>query len=419
MSRVNGKSVRLEIESLGAMGDGIGHLDGKICFVPFSAPGDQLMIRPVQEKSSFVRGEILEIIVPGPGRKTPPCPLFGTCGACDWLHLDEDVQHQAKVATLGHFLRTEQLAFRDSPSGLGYRRLARMHLQPGKDQAPRFGFLRQQGKEVIDVTHCPILTESLNQVLTDLRQELLPALTGEAEIRIADGQSGPHLFVEATDPQSAAFYELANTLVPRQFAGISVLIDRSQATVAGQDSPVISGVDGKPFLAPLHSFGQANGEINRLVVQTAVEWATTGQFSRIMELFSGAGNLTVALAGAAPKLAAVETDPRACLAARENLAQRGITGATVYEGDALDMYGRMGDGFDLLVLDPPRTGHHALAQAMAKGKQRAVLYVSCNPQTLARDLEELKRAGYKMTRAAGFDMFPQTYHMEAAVLMER
>jgi 23S rRNA (uracil1939-C5)-methyltransferase len=406
----------IEIEGLAAGGDGVGRVNGKVCFVPFSVTGDRLQIRIVQENRSLIRGEIVEIQNSGPGRRDPACPVFGICGGCTWLHVDEESQIEAKQRILGRALGLETVGLLPSPKKLGYRKIARLHFDPVHGG---LGFKKQKQKTIVDLKTCPILDPALNRAFAPLKEQLLPHVTGKAEIRIALGDNGLVVLLETDAPLPAEFYARGSELVPDPFAGLLVSVDGLRAAVAGSGRVAVAGIDGSPLDIPISSFGQANHGINKRLGQTVQGWIENGRYGRIIELFAGAGNLTMVLADSVRKVATVETDGEACRAARENLLLRGLKKVTVHHGDGLDIYRRLGDKFELVVLDPPRTGHRELAKALAHGKHQAVLYISCNPATLSRDLEELKKGGYKLTKAAGFDMFPQTAHIEAAVLMER
>ncbi|MCP4197931.1 MAG: class I SAM-dependent RNA methyltransferase [Proteobacteria bacterium] len=405
-----------EIEGLAAGGDGVGRVNGKVCFVPYAVTGDELRVRIVQENRSLIRAEIVEITKRGPGRRDPACPIFGICGGCSWLHLDEDRQIEAKQRILSRALGMERIDFVPSPKKLGYRKIARLHFDA---QCGGLGFKIHKNKTIVDLTTCPILGGDLNRAITPLKNTLLPHVAGPAEIRIALGNNGPVVLLETDQPLPAAFYTAGSAMVPDPFAGMLVSVEGFRTVVAGTEGVVVAGIDGAPLDIPISSFGQANHGTNNLLGATVRDWIATGSYRRIMELFAGAGNITTIVADSVRTVATAETDGDACLAARENLTARGLKKVTVHHGDGLDIYRRLGDKFELVVLDPPRTGHRELAKSLARGKQRAVLYISCNPATLSRDVEELRKGGYKLTKALGFDMFPQTAHIEAAVLLER
>lgn len=415
-----GKTVR--IDTLAAGGDGVGRIDGKALFVPLSAPGDLLRVRVIEEKKSFIRAEIEEILEPGPGRQEPHCPLFGVCGGCQWMHVTVQEQLRAKRRILGRALGLDEadgvegVDVLASPSELGYRSLARLHWDP-KERA--FGFVGQKEKKTVDIPTCPVLVEELSLALPAVKKALTAGAKSEVEVRLAAGTGGVAALVESAEPLSPDFYRALGGLVPVDLQGALLSVDGLISTLAGDDRVSSVGGDGEPLKEPVSSFGQANRGVNALLCSTISDWLSESGFSRAIELFAGAGNLTSVVARKASRTEAVELDSAACLAARENIAARGLKRVTVTAGDALEVYCRVQEKFDLVVLDPPRTGHRYLAREIAKGGQRGVLYVSCNPATLERDLKELGQGGFEVKRALGFDMFPHTAHMEAAVMLER
>jgi 23S rRNA (uracil1939-C5)-methyltransferase len=412
-------TTRLEIESLAVGGDGVGRLHGKACFVPFTAPGDLAAIRILRETKDLVRAALVAVERPGPGRRQPRCGLAGRCGGCAWQHVDEAVQIDAKARFLGRALGAGTCAVRGSARAFGYRRVARLHFEPGRRGRGALGFFAPAGRGVVAFESCPVLEPALEGGVAALRDELLAAVASPVELRVVAGAEGVAAAVVSDRALPAAFYAAARALVPGRLAAVGADVEGVVAAIAGPAAVAVEGGDGAPLQAPPSSFGQANAEVNRALVGTVAGWVEELGCRRGLELFAGAGNLTTALAPRVGSLAAAELDRRACAAARENLAARGLERVELHCGDALALYERLGPGADLVVLDPPRAGHAELARRLARGEHRAVIYVSCDPATLRRDLGHLAGGGYRVARGAGFDMFPQTAHLEAAVLLAR
>lgn len=413
------KVIRLEIESLAAGGDGVGRVDGKVCFVPFTAPGDAVAARVVRENKDLIRAALVDVERPGPDRRSPCCPLHGRCGGCAWLHVDEAAQVEAKARFLGRAVGRDACEVRRAGRPLGYRRVARLHLGPRRRGAAPFGFFAASGREVVDVDRCPVLDPAIEGAIGRLKGELLASLAAPLELRAVAAASGVAVAVDSAQPLPPAFYAVAARLVPEPFAAIAARVDGVATQVAGPSAVAVEGGDGAPLLVPSSSFGQAHAEVNRALASAVAGWAAELGCGRGLELYSGAGNLTVALAPHLDSLATVELDRLACGAARENVAARGLGRVDVRCGDAIAAYDELGARAQLVVLDPPRTGHAELARRIALGDHRAVIYVSCDPATLRRDLGHLAAGGYRAARCVGFDMFPQTAHVEAAVLLER
>ncbi len=414
-------TLTIRIDDLAAGGDGVGRLSGKVCFVPRSVPGDVVEARTRKSNKKFSRLEIERVVEPGPGRIEPMCPHFEVCGGCQWQHIDYASQLQAKQRILlgALFGRDDpgvDVQMVASPNPFFYRGIARLH---GDANSGALGFMKRQGNEVVGVDECPILDMTLGKTLSLLKRTLTPLATGRFEARLAASTDGPGLAITGFDSLPQDVYETARGLVSSGFAGVVADLDGMVSLLAGKERLSTAGVDGEALVEPIHSFGQANSGVNLEMGRTVTDWVEAGRFKRAVELFSGAGNLSVGLAPRVSRLATVELDAPACDAAKQNVRNRGLEDVTVHRGDALELYRSLGAKAELVVLDPPRTGHHELARALAKGKHQAILYVSCNPATLSRDIKELAGAGYVLKAARGFDMFPQTSHIEAAVLLER
>lgn len=407
--------ITVHIDGLAAGGDGVARNLGKVCFVPHAAPGDTLRVRITQDKPKFQRGKILEILEGGEGRREPPCPHFGECGGCTWLHLRENAQLKAKTEILTRHLRDESVRVTPSPESLGYRRLARLHFDPKSNS---LGFMQTKNRRVVEITRCPVLSKELSDSLYSLKEALFGIHT-PVEVRLALGMDGAIAVIQSHVAMPSTFYSRARDLTRAGFAGVVLDFEGLLSTLEGHSMVKTMGFDDAPFLEPATSFGQANEGVNRELVKTVSSWIKDSNCSNILELFSGSGNLTVPIAPFAKHTTTAELDKNACAAARQNIANRCIKGVTVNAADALEAYQSSNKPFDLIVLDPPRTGHLELATAIASGPTSAVLYVSCNPSTLARDAKELERGGFRLTRAKGFDMFPQTPHIEVATLFER
>ncbi len=412
----------LQIVSLAPGGDGVGRLpSGQVCFVPFSAPEDKLIVRITSQKKDYARAEISEILEPGIARVMPQCPLFTRCGGCQWLHLSQHAQITAKRSFLEPAFGGVSTPWDVVPSDktLRYRRVCRLHWHPRGSRTGALGFAERRSHRVVPIQRCPILQDTLSAALDPLR-ELLSLLGQSAEVKLSGGSAPAVVSVKVQDFAPPAFYEAASRLVAqRAFSGVLLDAAGTSATIAGADRITVDGGTSSPIEHAAASFGQANAEVNAQLIDTVRSWTSQNSWTSAVELFSGSGNLTFALSENLASLVCVELDPHACLAAEQNAHRLGRERVTVVNADALEGYRRRGAKKSLVVLDPPRTGAFELCREVARGAHDAVLYISCNPATLLRDLAPLKEAGYKPRRARGFDMFPQTAHLEAAVLLEK
>ena len=411
--------ISLYIDSLAAGGDGVGRIGGKVCFVPFTAPGDTVTVNIVKRNSKYLKGALSVLKEGSASRRPSPCALFEICGGCQWLHLEYGAQLAAKQEILSHALGRPDIEVVPSPDSLGYRSLARLHTGPTGTGETVTGFIHVNGQETVNIPACPVLDDRLNAALEQTDRLGQAAKLRDAEIRLVLGDAGPVACFSHTGPFPPAFYAAARDAVSSGFAGIWGMSEGIGHVIAGTADLEITGTDDRPFTSPAKSFGQANRGVNRHIADTIRAWLEDRRFETGVELFAGAGNHTVTAAPYINTLTATEIDPDACRAMEINLARRHIDHVCVASGEALEMYETFGKNADLILLNPPRTGHRALAQAVANGRHKAVLYISCNPATLSRDLAELYPAGFTIENVRGFDMFPQTAHMEAAVLLTR
>ena len=214
--------------------------------------------------------------------------------------MDEDHQQEAKQQILGRALGRETVPLLPSPKQLGYRKIARLHFDPAHGG---LGFRKQKQKTIVDLDACPILDPALNRAFAPLKEQLLPHVDGPAEIRIALGEDGLAVFLETRAPLSSACYDRGAKLVPDPFSGLMVSVEGYRTVIAGSGRVAVEGVDGNPLHIPISSFGQANHGINQRLGQTVGDWIEGGGYRSIMELFAGAGNLTVILANSIRKVA--------------------------------------------------------------------------------------------------------------------
>jgi 23S rRNA (uracil1939-C5)-methyltransferase len=381
-------AIELRIESLAKGGDGVGRAsDGRVVFVPFTAPGDLVRVALVSRHARYAHGAALELLEPGPGRTDPLCPVFGVCGGCDWQHVAYGAQLEAKRAILRDAIERiaklrvpERFAMRPSPSPYGYRSRARVVAGRG-----RVGFRRRRSHAVCATARCPVLVPALDEPLRALAEHP-PEPTGEWEISAGSGGEVAVARVPARD--SEAFVEIE---------------------VAGERLRVSAG-----------TFVQANALV-RDALAAAVAGASGGG-QTCLELFAGAGLFTLPLARRFARVVAVESHPGAVADLEENLAAAGlsdveIVAQSVEEAFAASAFATLRP--EVVVLDPPRAGLEAATRdGLPRLRARRVVYVSCDPATLARDVAVLADRGYALASLEAFDLFPQTAHVEAVAVLE-
>ena len=407
MSDTPDGSLVLSIESVAAGGDGVAHdPGGRVVFVPRAAPGDRVRATVTEEHKSFARAQLDAVLEPGPGRVEPPCSLFtsGACGGCQWQHMSAETQHAAKEAIVGAALRRLVDAglaiepLRAPVPALGWRRRARLHwVRPRRASAALIGFFAPGSRHVTDVDRCPQLDSALGDALAAIRRVLAPALTGRGEIDVVAGEGGVHVTVRGPCAPTAARAladapEIAGVrLGRRQFGATSVALEAGLEAAAGD-------------------FAQASTAGNAALLEIVDQATRAREGGRVLELYAGSGNLTRVLARGADAVVAVERAQPIAPPEGGNVSFR--QGAAEEE---VSILARHGERFDLVVLDPPRTGAAETCRLLPRLGAPRVVYVSCDPATLARDAAALVAAGYAPVRAWPIDMMPQTAHLEVVL----
>lgn len=390
--------IRVDIDGLAFGGDGVGRNEGKVCFVPYTAPGDRTKVRITEKKRKFDRGELVELVEAGESRVEPRCRYFGSCGGCSWQHIAYREQLRAKRDHLAHLLNrragleVEVPDLIPSPSTYHWRRTARLKVIP----PAQLGFRRARSREAIPIEHCPVLEEELNGKLAEARRGL-SEFTGpkpeEVELFHRPGEEADYRFISA----GAAGY-------------------------TGTQRPV-------------NAFLQPNGGINELL-RTDVRrfashhveggFATAGR-PRILDLFCGDGNLSLPLADLGVAVTGYDLSPVSVELANRAAAEQKLEGyryKTARFPEVLKKLQREismnGDeGFSLAILDPPRGGLFGEADRFIELAIPVIIYVSCIPSVLSRDLEALVRSGYRIEELKLYDMFPHSSHVESLVLLRK
>ena len=400
------RTFELKIEKLIYGGYGLGRHRGKVVFVPFSAPGDRLLVKAVEEKKTFTRAVIVKLLEPGSGRVEPGCQYFGSCGGCQWQHLEYVRQVEAKRKILEEIFHHRFPGTKDLLIGMkactrdyGYRSRARLQVT-GSGPAPKIGFLRFQSHEVQDIHLCPLLQPTLNTALASIRDsaKAAPAGSGPSEREIA--------CVEDSGTWSSARAQ-------------------AQSDFQNDDAPPLQRRVGEyVYTVSPAAFFQANDFMLTELVQTAMQLADPVARRSALDLFCGVGLFTLPLAHRFETVRGVDSSRIACDLARANANAAGLRNIQItckgVTGWMESSRRTASQSIDLIVLDPPRTG--AGPEVMNRIRECApemIVYVSCDPQTLARDLASIPAREYRIDYIQGLDLFPQTFHFETVVRLKR
>ena len=444
-----GQEITLRIDRLAYGGSGVGRVDGYVVFVPLTAPGDLVRARVVKAKRTFAEADLVEVVEPGPDRTEPPCPYFGLCGGCSMQHLS----YQAQLRIKEQFVREslERLAglrevpirpILPAPQPYHYRNKMEFSFHPqtvlGLHERGRFD-------RILGIDRCllpsPLVSEILREVkafvqtrhlsLYDNRthQGLLRHLVVREGIRTGQVMVGivtaPGPFPEGPD--------LARILVDRHPEITSVVWVQSGSLSDALRVDYLEVLHGRDFIEEellgfrfrigIETFFQTNPLAAEQLVRLALDLLDLQGTEVVFDLYCGVGTFTLPLGTRACHAYGIEAVEAAVEAARENARRNGVQNVEFVSGDVrrvlpglVERIGRP----DVLMLDPPRSGAggKVMRRIGATGPRR-VLYVSCNPTTLAPDLKELLPFGYAVRVVQPADLFPQTYHVETLVLLEQ
>ncbi len=424
----------VRIETLAFGGEGVGTLPtGKKVFVPLSAPGDLVRLEVVEDRERVARGRIVELLEPSALRVPMPCPHAPVCGGCQVQQVAAAGQLAAKEASFYDALeRTGGVprsaipnagAIVPSPEPFRYRSRCRLHAEGAE-----LGYRARRGKDLVAIETCPLLEPALEAialaVIAAHRAEPVPGLA-DLDLSVgADGAGSVAFHLAAPAGKRATRRVEAILAAIPAIRGALLFAPGQPARTFGdpvirRPAPLAPGID---LLSRADLFAQANAAANERLVATAIELLAPGPDDEAIELYSGAGNFTFALAGRVAKVTAVEEAGPSLELARRTAASGNVASRVRFiAGDAVKVargFATEGRRFDLALLDPPRQGAKELPAALAALGPKRIAYVSCDPVTLARDVKALA-PHYRVAAARPVDMFPQTYHVEGVVLLER
>jgi 23S rRNA (uracil1939-C5)-methyltransferase len=416
-------SLELTIESLAKTGEGLARIQGRTVFVDGALPTEQV-IAEVDVTQRVLRARSFELMVPSAHRRTPPCSLTLQCGGCPWMHLDYEQQLLAKRdivwSALEHIGGVVRETVRDcgvvkSPTEFRSRRRATFHNHKGN-----LSFNARGSHHLVEVQACEALTSPLVQLPAQLSRALDDIKKDWSEIQLLESEGRVSILIAlkalVKEKHRALCRQLCEQHIVRGVI-LSSLNPQSPNEFFGE----VTFEEGGVFVAP-DSFSQANIAVNRTLVTAALTASGVAAIDNVIELYSGNGNFTVALAERAKSVVAIESSRASVSLAQKALSKGKIDNVRLFESNAEKaMTGLIAESarFDVLLLDPPRAGAPQVAVWANALLVRRVVYVSCDPTSLARDAQRLVSAGFSLRSIELFDLFPQTPHVETLACFER
>lgn len=447
-----GDTLTVAINGYATQGEGVGRYKGFTIFVPNSLDGETVVTRIELVKKNYARGELVRVVEPSPHRVEPACPLYAECGGCQLLHLDYEGQLTFKrqrvidvMERLGGLKDVRVRPVIGMPNPWKYRNKVQYPFALDDRGKVVIGCYQQGTHNVVDTREC-LIQHDLNSRIMNRIRELVQGMgisiydekTGQGLLRyvlVKNGfESGEAMVVLVTNgPDFPEGKELGRMLAAEFPALKSVVQNINTSTgnvVLGEKNKVLYGEDGiidrlgdLEFKISANSFFQVNPAQTDVLYKKALAYAGLTGRERVLDAYCGVGTLTLFLARQAKEVYGIEVIPAAIEDAKENARRNRVDNVVFVMGateEVLPKLVRIGIDFDVAVVDPPRSGcEERVLQTFAKLEVPRIVYVSCNPSTLARDLKYLVNRGYEVNEIQPVDMFPHTFHVECVALMSR
>ena len=427
MNQSNAKNeFTLEIDSLSYGPYGIGRHEGKAVMIPNTAPGDKVLARIVESKERYAVGELLGLMESSPMRQNPPCPYVGECGGCSWQHLHYEAQLKAKqqsvedaLRRIGKLDRFELRPIIPSANEYHYRRRIRLHV----DSHRRLGFSHASSHRLVEIDLCLIAVNPVNEFIVALRNWVRQIRTGLEYLEIISGDRPEEMVIVAKS--NGEFFSNDEIVCRRlleekpRIRGL-ILTGRDGRRTWGETRISVFTEEDVCLRVEANVFTQINPEGNRKILSELLAAGNFAARDRVLELYCGAGNFTVSIAKRVREIVDVEGYRPSIASGKHSAQLNGIGNIHWICGRVPATVERLKnrrEKFSKIILDPPRAGAKGMERDLGSFDAKTILYVSCNPTTLARDLSALTKHGYKLTLVQPIDLFPHTFHVETLAVM--
>jgi 23S rRNA (uracil1939-C5)-methyltransferase len=447
-----GETLELEITDLSGSGDGVGRWDNRVVFVPDTVPGDRIQARLVFTKPSFGRGKLLEVLTPGGDRVRPACIVADKCGGCQWQPVAYAAQLAAKerqitdaLQRIGGFTAIPMDAILAAESPLSYRNKVTYPLGLSAEGQVKAGYYRKGTHQIINLNQCPVQDEHFNPLLAEVKQDIQTQGWSIYDETTHNGQmrhlvfrigrrTGELLLTLVSNTWDLPGIEdLAAQWKERYPELVGVCVNRNQAQGNTIFGPETRYVVGQPYLTERFAglefhiypttFFQVYTEQAERLLRCVLDHLNLQGKETVVDAYCGVGTLTLPLARRAGYCLGLEVQAEAVDVARENAQLNAIENIRFQVGTVATLLPTVtevlgGDRPDIVVLDPPRKGcEGGVLDALLTLKPPHIVYMSCNPATLARDLKQLCAGGYRLERLQPADFFPQTSHVECVAFL--
>ena len=429
------ETAKATIESMAHDGRGVAHVDDKAVFIAGALPGEEVVFEYSKKKKDFAEGRVTEVLTASADRVEPGCQHYNICGGCSFQHLDPEKQILAKQAILidqfksiGKLENVELWPALTGPHW-GYRHRARLGVKDVvKKGRVLVGFREKASPFLAEIELCEVLHSSVGKRLMDLS-----ALIGELSIK----NKIPQIEVSICDNRTALVFRILEALSDNDIEILKAFEQSAEVDIYSQSKgpDTIKPISGeKPALSyqlpndvTLYfgpsDFVQVNVEINRKMIIRALDTLQLNEDDKVLDLFCGLGNFTLPIARVAGQVTGVEGSDDLIKRAKQNADKNGLSNVDFHVANLMEELPNddwVNKKYNKVLIDPPRLGAKEILHYLPKWGAEQVLYISCNPSTLARDAAILvNELGYKMKKAGVMDMFPHTSHVESIALFEK
>ncbi len=445
-----GQRLEVAIADLSNSGDGVGRWEGRVVFVPDTVPGDRVLVRLVRVKPQYAHGKIQEILEASPDRIRPSCIVADKCGGCQWQHIDYGYQLEAKrnqviqaLEHIGSFENPPVDPMLNVADSLGYRNKATYPMARSAAGQVQAGYYQKGSHQLINLNQCPIQDSRLNPLLAEIKQDIQErgwSIYDESKhrgkirhlgLRIGRRTGEILLTLVSTEGNLGGLEEQAKTWRDRypQLVGVCLNLNPERTNaILGPKTYVVNGQPhlreefaGQQFHVGPTTFFQVHTEQAEALLQVIMDELQLQGHETLVDTYCGIGTLTLPLAQRVQQVIGLEVQADAVEQAEQNAALNETTNVSFQTGSVEELLPNLTVTPDIVLLDPPRKGcDPSVIETLLQMECDRLVYVSCNPATLARDLKLLCAAGtYRLTRVQPADFFPQTSHVESVAFLVR
>ncbi|WP_267383601.1 23S rRNA (uracil(1939)-C(5))-methyltransferase RlmD [Cyanobacterium sp. uoEpiScrs1] len=443
-----GSLIELEITDISNSGDGVGHFEGRAIFVADTVTGDRVSVRLVHLKKQYAYGKLQQLLSPSPHRLRPSCLVADKCGGCQWQHINETYQHIVKhnhvvesLERIGKFKNPPVAPILTEKTVLGYRNKATYTLGRSAAGNVQGGYFRKNSHQIVNLNQCPIQDSRLNPLLAEVKKDIqeqgwsiydekhhqgrlrhlslrIGRYTGEILLTLVSAEKK----LQNVDAQAQIWLKRYSNLV-----GVSLNYNPDRGNVIfGQETLTIAGCSylreifaGLELHLRADTFFQVNTEAAEILINRIIEQLNLTGTEQLVDAYCGIGTFTLPLAQKVQKVIGLEVNSNSVTQARKNAQLNEINNVSFLVGTVESLLPKLPFLPDVVILDPPRKGcDQSVIEILRNTRPSYVVYISCQPSTLARDLRRLcQEEVYELIWAQPSDFFPQTVHVECAALL--